>query len=163
MGYYSVIFENVLKCRDINECERNIASCSTKAECRNTPGSYDCHCHEDYEGDGHTCSYITVCHPNPCGPFEHCRRKGLDPECFCYPGYEPIGQVSHDSFRLSHTMTYCGVHLKVMKVKVASTSTNASMAITFVLSTVHALITMAVILVNVIMDMKVMVELNVIM
>ena len=50
-----------------------------------------------------------------------------------------------------------------MKVKVASTSTNASTAITFVLSTVHALITMAVILVNVNMDMKVMGELNVTM
>ena len=50
-----------------------------------------------------------------------------------------------------------------MKVKVASTSTNASMAIIFVSSTAHALIMMAVIRVNVIMDMKVMAEQNVIM
>ena len=42
---------------DINECQlTNHQVCSTKAQCSNTPGSFNCICNHGYQGDGINCT-----------------------------------------------------------------------------------------------------------
>ena len=41
---------------DIDECAVNNGGCSPEANCTNTPGSFNCTCHEGYSGDGFNCS-----------------------------------------------------------------------------------------------------------
>jgi len=40
---------------DVDECAMNIDNCSQHANCTNTPGSFNCTCHNGYSGDGITC------------------------------------------------------------------------------------------------------------
>ena len=41
---------------DLDECQAFPNSCHLNAECRNTPGSYSCHCRPGYQGDGLNCT-----------------------------------------------------------------------------------------------------------
>ena len=51
---YLKIIETNLK--DLNECLDNDANaCSSNAECTNNYGSYQCHCHDGFTGDGTNC------------------------------------------------------------------------------------------------------------
>ena len=45
---------------DVDECTKNTHGCSEKANCTNTPGSYNCECQVGYKGDAHNCSGIDV-------------------------------------------------------------------------------------------------------
>ena len=40
---------------DYDECLSGNHNCSKNAECTNTPGDFDCSCHDSYFGDGFTC------------------------------------------------------------------------------------------------------------
>lgn len=48
-------------CTDDDECLLNAYSCSEFAKCRNTPGSYECTCHEGFTGNGIDCRDINEC------------------------------------------------------------------------------------------------------
>ena len=37
---------------DIDECEKDLHNCKTKANCNNADGSYNCFCPKGYSGDG---------------------------------------------------------------------------------------------------------------
>ena len=50
-------------CPDVDECSLGLASCSSMADCANTPRSYTCTCRPGYTGDGRTCA--RTCDP-PC-------------------------------------------------------------------------------------------------
>ena len=41
---------------DADECKHNEHNCSLDASCRNTIGSFECHCKSGYQGDGVQCS-----------------------------------------------------------------------------------------------------------
>ena len=43
---------------DVDECTEQSHECSSKANCTNTPGSYNCQCHVGYllKEDGKNCS-----------------------------------------------------------------------------------------------------------
>ena len=43
---------------DINECELDIHTCSSNANCTDTDGSFNCTCREGFEGDGFNCTGI---------------------------------------------------------------------------------------------------------
>lgn len=75
-------------CEDINECAKGHQPCGYGAECTNLPGTYECQCPPDYNGD----PYNGVCSPSQvrcisdgeCGPNEKCIQPG---ECVCPPPY----------------------------------------------------------------------------
>ena len=41
---------------DLDECQAFPNSCHLNAQCRNTQGSYSCHCRPGYQGDGLNCT-----------------------------------------------------------------------------------------------------------
>ena len=41
---------------DINECELQIHTCHSDANCTDTVGSFNCTCREGFEGDGFNCT-----------------------------------------------------------------------------------------------------------
>ena len=41
---------------DIDECASGTHDCSSVALCLNTAGSYNCSCHDGYDGDGFNCT-----------------------------------------------------------------------------------------------------------
>lgn len=43
---------------DINECTSGTHTCSTNAQCTNTPGSFSCTCNSGYSGNGYSCTGI---------------------------------------------------------------------------------------------------------
>ena len=45
---------------DINECELEIHTCSSNANCTDTVGSFNCTCREGFEGDGFNCKGKTT-------------------------------------------------------------------------------------------------------
>ena len=44
---------NYINVKDIDECEEDNGGC--EQECRNTPGSYQCHCSEGFKEEGSSC------------------------------------------------------------------------------------------------------------
>ena len=49
---------------DVNECTFGMHSCddSTRADCINTEGSYECVCKADYIGNGESCIHFGINH-----------------------------------------------------------------------------------------------------
>ena len=43
---------------DVDECLLDTVNCHANAECKNTPGGYNCACNAGYTGDGLTCEGI---------------------------------------------------------------------------------------------------------
>ena len=41
---------------DVNECELEIHTCHSNANCTDTDGSFNCTCREGFEGDGFNCT-----------------------------------------------------------------------------------------------------------
>ena len=46
--------------KDIDECGEGVSECSSSGGCVNTAGAYKCYCLPGYDGDGFTCSGMTV-------------------------------------------------------------------------------------------------------
>ncbi|CAH1986493.1 unnamed protein product [Acanthoscelides obtectus] len=75
-------------CKDVDECAEQPQACGYGAECRNIPGSYECHCPIGYGGE----PYNGICAPaqkkcmgdKQCSPNEKCIQPG---ECVCPPPY----------------------------------------------------------------------------
>ena len=53
---------------DVDKCAEKTHRCSRKANCTNTPGSYNCQCHDGYhlKEDGKNCSGIDAIFINKC-------------------------------------------------------------------------------------------------
>ncbi|XP_028416921.1 fibrillin-2-like, partial [Dendronephthya gigantea] len=49
-------YEDRLVTEDVDECRKGTHQCNTKANCSNTPGSYNCQCQIGYEGNGKKCN-----------------------------------------------------------------------------------------------------------
>ena len=45
---------------DIDECEKGNNNCHVNATCRNEEGSFLCICNDSFEGDGVSCTGITL-------------------------------------------------------------------------------------------------------
>ena len=45
---------------DVDECQRNSHNCSKNARCMNKLGSFDCQCEVGYDGDGMTCTRMSL-------------------------------------------------------------------------------------------------------
>lgn len=73
---------------DVNECQTN--PCGENAVCKDTVGSYVCHCKEDYTGDPvKGCVDIDECAvlEKPCGTHAVCENASPGYNCLCPQGY----------------------------------------------------------------------------
>ena len=61
--------------------------CDDNADCSNTHGSYNCDCHENYQGEGHAC---TLCSDDSTWVLDG------EAVCTCNTGYEGDGDVCED-------------------------------------------------------------------
>ncbi|XP_028416050.1 neurogenic locus notch homolog protein 1-like [Dendronephthya gigantea] len=86
-----VFYEDVLVTEDIDECGKGTHQCSKKANCSNTPGSYNCQCQIGYEGNGKKCNDINECADSPCGYNANCTNTNGSYICECRTGYEGNG------------------------------------------------------------------------
>ncbi|XP_067936857.1 latent-transforming growth factor beta-binding protein 2-like [Watersipora subatra] len=83
-------------CQDINECTTG-QSCSLKAECVNTPGSFTCSCLDGYTGDGVVCANINECAlgvHNCATPLATCQDNLPGYSCMCEVGYSGDGKIN---------------------------------------------------------------------
>ena len=46
----------IIQSPDVNECELEIHTCRSNANCTDTDGSFNCTCGEGFEGDGFNCT-----------------------------------------------------------------------------------------------------------
>lgn len=80
---------NGTHCVDIDECKTGTAVCSKHADCVNTPGSYDCKCHEGFEEE------IPPTIPElMCKDIDECTERKpchVHAECHNSPGREGLG------------------------------------------------------------------------
>ncbi|XP_033124345.1 uncharacterized protein LOC117122747 [Anneissia japonica] len=86
-----------IMCRDINECMEESDSCSVKAACINTLGSYRCECNFGYKGDGISCEDIDECanDTDTCAslPAGSCANTIGSYTCSCNEGYRGDGEM----------------------------------------------------------------------
>ncbi|XP_028415707.1 fibrillin-1-like [Dendronephthya gigantea] len=57
----------------------------------NPDGSYECTCHEGYEGNGKNCTDVNMCEDNPCHVNANCTTVNGLYVCICHEGYEGNG------------------------------------------------------------------------
>ena len=81
---------------DINECLLWTTKCSSNAQCINTQGSYNCNCHDGYEGDGEKCYDVNECARNPCDFNAVCRNTDGSYTCSCKTGFKGHGEWCYD-------------------------------------------------------------------
>ncbi|XP_028415669.1 latent-transforming growth factor beta-binding protein 1-like [Dendronephthya gigantea] len=86
-----VFYEDVLVTEDVDECAKGTHQCSQKANCSNTPGSYNCQCQIGYEENGKKCNDIDECADSPCGQNANCTNTNGSYICECRTGYEGNG------------------------------------------------------------------------
>ncbi|XP_028412675.1 uncharacterized protein LOC114535596 [Dendronephthya gigantea] len=93
---FSSLVQNLLfsVCNDINECQTN--PCDINANCTHVDGSYECTCHEGYEGNGINCTDVNECEDNPCHVNANCTTINGWYECNCHEGYEGNGTSCTD-------------------------------------------------------------------
>lgn len=59
IDYLKILFlySTILECHiDIDECNTGLHSCSSRARCVNSAGTYECICHTGYIGNGKICA-----------------------------------------------------------------------------------------------------------
>ena len=78
---------------DIDECTENRHQCHVDATCNNTQGSYNCSCHEGYNGNGYNCTDIKECriNENDCDKNAICTNTKGSYNCSCNNGYNGNG------------------------------------------------------------------------
>ncbi len=80
---------NGTNCVDIDECQTGTAVCSMHADCVNTPGSYDCRCHEGFEEEIPPTIPELMCKDiDECTERKPCHAHA---ECHNNPGREGLG------------------------------------------------------------------------
>ena len=86
-------------CSDLNECAEGVHTCALDARSENTLGTYVCHCHEGYTGNGDYCEDVNDCeHPdmNECDENADCTNSDGNYFCQCRVGYSGTGKVCFD-------------------------------------------------------------------
>uniref|UniRef100_A0A8C3DN51 Latent-transforming growth factor beta-binding protein 1 n=1 Tax=Corvus moneduloides TaxID=1196302 RepID=A0A8C3DN51_CORMO len=81
---------------DVDECEDPAVQC-LGGECRNTPGSYECHCQTGFELiNGTVCQDVNEClNSEICSPNGECLNSHGSYFCICAPGFSNVaGRVS---------------------------------------------------------------------
>uniref|UniRef100_U3J6C1 Latent transforming growth factor beta binding protein 2 n=1 Tax=Anas platyrhynchos platyrhynchos TaxID=8840 RepID=U3J6C1_ANAPP len=75
-------------CEDVDECEDPAVQCRG-GECRNTPGSYECHCPAGFELlNGTVCQDVNEClNSEICSPNGECLNSHGSYFCICAPGF----------------------------------------------------------------------------
>ena len=53
---HTIMYAYLSGSADINECELEIHTCHSEANCTDTDGSFNCTCREGFEGDGFNCT-----------------------------------------------------------------------------------------------------------
>ena len=105
---HSTKVHNNMVILDVDECNYSgMRTCddSSRADCMNTEGSYECVCKENYKGDGRSCRFfgnvkyrsffstmtLFILDASTCDGIcdHHCdyQSAGADPTCACYRGY----------------------------------------------------------------------------
>ncbi|WKY13835.1 hypothetical protein Q1695_004571 [Nippostrongylus brasiliensis] len=104
------------RCQDLNECERGDHTCDRHAVCRNTDGSFTCHCRAGYVGDGHRCQHSPSAEPQApeqptqereqgtCTNHQQCHQWG---ECVFTEG-APHGQCRCRGWYTGDGVDHCG-------------------------------------------------------
>ena len=82
------LYINEPYCVDIDECETH-GTCPKRSLCKNTEGSYICHCDLGFEGD--LCVDIDECTKNICDANAACSNTDGSFSCFCNSGYRGNG------------------------------------------------------------------------
>ena len=62
-------------CINIDECSLSTHNCHTFATCTDKEPLWSCKCNDGYHGDGHYCTKINYCQPNPCPLNSQCVRQ----------------------------------------------------------------------------------------
>uniref|UniRef100_A0A8C9N739 Latent-transforming growth factor beta-binding protein 1 n=1 Tax=Serinus canaria TaxID=9135 RepID=A0A8C9N739_SERCA len=76
----------------LDECEDPAVQC-LGGECRNTPGSYECHCQTGFElVNGTVCEDVNEClNSEICSPNGECLNSQGSYFCICAPGFSNVG------------------------------------------------------------------------
>ncbi|XP_053084428.1 adhesion G protein-coupled receptor E1 isoform X2 [Pangasianodon hypophthalmus] len=103
------------ECEDINECLDNNTICGPNANCKNTPGSYDCTCNLGFVASNRekkfnasqkvTCNDINECLENNiiCGPNATCENTPGSYDCTCNLGF--VASNREKKFNASQNVT----------------------------------------------------------
>ena len=71
---------NGKRCRDTDECKKDLHDCDENAICTNFDGGFSCACAPGFSGDGKTCvkDAVDPCSTslNPCDPNAICTANG---------------------------------------------------------------------------------------
>ncbi|TKR68510.1 hypothetical protein L596_024483 [Steinernema carpocapsae] len=102
-----------MRCDDVDEC--SIPSiCDQEAACRNTNGSFECHCNKGFTGNGFKCVQNNNIYGGPSCHLNSfmCHSKAgclLDGKCKCFNGYEGDGINSCEPISAAQPMAlHCG-------------------------------------------------------
>ena len=96
--------EDTQSCVDVDECDEDLHDCDANARCENTPGSFECHCEDGYEGDGQQCT--SLC-PSDCSDDSTCQSVGGELLCVCNDGYQGDGTTCTDLNECSQGLHDC--------------------------------------------------------
>ncbi|XP_052721310.1 uncharacterized protein LOC128192563 [Crassostrea angulata] len=74
-------------CENIDECTTGQHNCSIDAKCTDVDGGFNCSCRLGFRGDGHNCTDIDDCNPEPCQNNGTCTDLINDYQCDCVAGF----------------------------------------------------------------------------
>ena len=76
-------------CVDIDECSTTKHTCHQDFNCKNTPGSFECHCSEGFSAIGENCVDVDECSTSKhtCYRDLQCRNTPGTFECYCLDGF----------------------------------------------------------------------------
>ncbi|XP_028411177.1 hemicentin-1-like [Dendronephthya gigantea] len=90
--------ENLIRKSDVHECSLGTHKCHSNATCNNTIGSYECHCHGGFAGNGKTCLDVDECSlgTHKCHSNATCNNTIGSYECHCRSGFLGNGKTCSD-------------------------------------------------------------------
>ncbi|XP_022806396.1 adhesion G protein-coupled receptor E1-like [Stylophora pistillata] len=99
-----------IKCKDVDECSRNLDACHAKATCSNTIGSYRCTCMQGLRGDGRlNCQKMQPCSVDKlCMENEVCKDFGGLHLCDCKQGYHIKDKSCVETNECNEDKSICG-------------------------------------------------------